>query len=193
MQCNVLPFKLETTSGQITPHAGLAVFGEFVHATGILTQINSELPAPQSNRGYKPACFIEPFMLMLNGGGRSLEDLRKIRMDEGLRNLLKMKIVPSSDAAGDWLRRMGANNGLEGLQKINNQIIRRTIKRDNTTEYTLDIDATQIVAEKQAANFTYKGEKGYMPMVAYSGGIRPPIPLQSGPPVPEQTGPVIPL
>jgi hypothetical protein len=29
--------------------------------------------------------------------------------------------------------------------------------------------------------------------LAYSGGIRPPIPLQSGPPVPEQTGPVIPL
>jgi type I restriction enzyme S subunit len=28
---------------------------------------------------------------------------------------------------------------------------------------------------------------------ADSGGIRPPIPLQSGPPVPEQTGPGIPL
>lgn len=28
---------------------------------------------------------------------------------------------------------------------------------------------------------------------AYSGGIRPPIPLQSGPPVPEQSGPGIPL
>ena len=28
---------------------------------------------------------------------------------------------------------------------------------------------------------------------AYSGGIRPLIPLQSGPPVPEQTGPVIPV
>ena len=28
---------------------------------------------------------------------------------------------------------------------------------------------------------------------AYSGGIRPPIPVQSGPPVPEQTGPVIPV
>jgi len=35
-----------------------------------------------------------------------------------------------------------------------------------------------------------------VPMVekgAYSGAIRPPIPLQSGPPVPEQTGPPIPL
>ena len=167
MQYNVLPFKLETTSDKITPHAGLAVFGEFVHATGLFNQINNEMPAPQSNRGYKPASFIEPLLLMLNGGGRTLEDLRKIRTDEGLRNLLNMEIVPSSDATGNWLRRMGANNGLEGLQKINNQIIRRTIKRDTTTEYTLDIDATQIVAEKQTANMTYKGEKGYMPMVGH--------------------------
>jgi hypothetical protein len=33
----------------------------------------------------------------------------------------------------------------------------------------------------------------YIVQLAYSGGIRPPIPTQSGPPVPEQTGPVIPL
>ena len=57
MQYNVLPFKLETTSDKITPHAGLAIFGEFVHATGLFNQINNELSAPQSNRGYKPGHF----------------------------------------------------------------------------------------------------------------------------------------
>jgi hypothetical protein len=29
--------------------------------------------------------------------------------------------------------------------------------------HTLDIDATQIAADKQAAKYIYKGEKGYMP------------------------------
>ena len=33
--------------------------------------------------------------------------------------------------------------------------------------YTLDIDATQIVAAKREAHITYKGEKGYMPMVGH--------------------------
>ncbi len=33
--------------------------------------------------------------------------------------------------------------------------------------YTLDIDATQIVAEKERAKMTYKGERGYMPIVGH--------------------------
>lgn len=163
----VLPFKLETTKEKITPHAGLAIFGEFIHATGIIHQLNRELPSPGSNRGYQPALFVEPLLLMFNGGGRSLEDLRKIRTDRGLRELLQMKKMPSSDATGNWLRRIGHNDGLAGLQRVNNTIIRRVIKRDNTSQFTLDIDATQIVAEKQTAKFTYKGEKGYMPIVGH--------------------------
>jgi len=163
----VLPFKLETTKEKITPHAGLAIFGEFIHATGIIHQINRELPSPGSNRGYRPALFVEPLLLMLNGGGRSLEDLRNIKTDTGLRELLQIKNLPSSDATGNWLRRMGNRGGLTGLQRVNNTIIRRAIKRDNNSQFTLDIDATQIVAEKHTANVTYKGEKGYMPIVGH--------------------------
>lgn len=164
---SVLPFKLETTNDKITPYAGLALFGEFIHATGLIQQINNEMPAPGSNRGYQPSLFVEPLLLMLHGGGRSLEDLRKISTDGGLRELLKIKSVPSSDATGNWLRRMGNSAGLSGLQKVNNTIIRRAINRDDNSQFTLDIDATQIVAEKYAANFTYKGEKGYMPIVGH--------------------------
>ena len=50
---------------------------------------------------------------------------------------------------------------------MNNSIVRRAIKRDDNSEFTLDIDATQIVAEKHDANITYKGEKGYMPIVGH--------------------------
>ena len=90
MPQSVLPFKLETTNDKITPHAGLAIFDEFIHATGIIQQINSELPAPGSNRGCQPAQFVEPLLLMLHGGGRSLEDLRKIVTDTVMRELLQL-------------------------------------------------------------------------------------------------------
>jgi hypothetical protein len=33
--------------------------------------------------------------------------------------------------------------------------------------HTLDIDATQIVAEKRTTEWTYKGERGYLPMVGH--------------------------
>jgi hypothetical protein len=54
----------------------------------------------------------------LNGGGRSLEDTREIRDDEGLREILPpLEKFPSSDAMGDWLRRMGAMVVLKVLRK----------------------------------------------------------------------------
>ncbi len=37
---------------------------------------------------------------MLQGGGRSLEDLRMLRGDEGLGTLLDLAVIPSSDATG---------------------------------------------------------------------------------------------
>ena len=43
---------------------------------------------------------------MLAGGGRTLEDLSVLRNDEGLRALVQLGDMPSSDATGDWLRRM---------------------------------------------------------------------------------------
>ncbi len=75
--------------------------------------------------------------------------------------------IPSSDAVGDWMRRQGSGSGLVGLGVIRQLVVRRALKGDATTDYTLDIDATQIVAEKEAAKVTYKGERGYMPIVGH--------------------------
>ena len=106
---------------------------------------------------------------MLAGGGRTLEDLRALRGDDGLRSLLHLNEMPSSDATGDWLRRMGAkeSGGLAGLQQVNRCVFRRLLRNDERLGYTLDIDATQIVAEKREARYTYKGEKGYMPLLGH--------------------------
>ena len=43
MTQTVLPFKLGITEEKLTAHAGLAMFGEFVHATGILSEANKAL------------------------------------------------------------------------------------------------------------------------------------------------------
>ncbi len=167
MTQRVLPFKLECTNDTITAHAGLVMFGEFIHALGLPDLINRELPKPGSPRGYKPARFIEPLLLMLHGGGRSLEDLRQIKNDSGLKDLLGIEVVPSPDATGDWLRRMGRGRGLERLEKVNKTFVSRVLNLEIESDFTLDIDATQIVAEKHEAFITYKGERGYMPMVGH--------------------------
>ena len=163
----ILPFKIEMTRDLITPHAGLALLGEVAVGLGFLQSVDKYLPKPGSGAGYKPSEYIFPLILMLNGGGRSLEDTRQIRTDEGLKEILPLKKIPSSDAFGDWLRAMGISDGLYGLDKVNKRLLKRGMEYDGIKAYTLDIDATGIVAEKQSAKMTYKGFKGYMPIVGH--------------------------
>ncbi len=163
----VLPFKLGITKETLTAHAGLALFGEFLHALKLPGWLDEALPGPGGPRGYQPNAFVVPLLLMLQGGGRSLEDLRQVRAEEGLRDVLGLEEMPSSDALGDWLRRMGAGTGLEGLAAVNRKLLARALRPEKTRQFTLDIDATQIVAEKKSAKYTYKGELGYMPIVGH--------------------------
>ncbi len=167
----VLPFKLAASDESLTAQSGLALFGEYLRAMGVGSLIDHELPGPGSAAGYRPSVHALPLVLMLAGGGRTLEDLRVLRHDEGLRSLLQLDEMPSSDASGDWLRRMGAGEtgatGLAKLERVNRSVFRRLLRQDGGTNYTLDMDATQIVAEKHEAHYTYKGEKGYMPMVGH--------------------------
>lgn len=163
-------FKIETTNKKITAHAGLTLVSEAFIAFGLKKDINELLPRSGSNRGYKPQEFIEPLILTLAGGGQHLEDIRMIENDKSLLESLEIKKIPSSDALGDWLRRMGENDdslGLNRLGIVNERFAQRMLKEEETTEYTLDIDATGIEAEKFDAKMSYKGYKGYMPFLGF--------------------------
>ena len=163
----VLPFKIEKTKDIITGHAGLSLLGELIVGLRALELVDRYLPKPGSGAGYTASEYIFPLVLMLNGGGRSIEDLRQIREDRGLREILPLKRIPSSDATGDWLRKMGERRGLGKLAEVNGALLQRGMVDDGRKEYTLDIDATGIVAEKASAKKTYKGFKGYMPITGH--------------------------
>ena len=163
----VLPFKLEATEEMLTANAGLALFGEFAQGLGLARWLAQEMPKPGSGRGYEAGAYVMPLVLMLAGGGRSLEDLRTLKNDTALATVLKREAMPSSDAFGDWLRRSGGEAGLAGLSRINQRLVSTRIGQSGLTAHTLDADASQIVAEKEAAHFTYKGEQGYMPMIGH--------------------------
>ena len=167
MRQTVLPFKLDTTEDCITAHAGLALLGEFIEASKLKMHIDRALPEPGSATGYAPSQVVISLLLMLHGGGRSLEDIRQLRQDQGLVELLGLQNIPSADALGDWLRRMGAGAGLAGLEQVNRALLSQAFPPDVRQSLTLDIDASQIIAEKQAAQYTYKGEKGYMPIIGH--------------------------
>lgn len=96
----VLPFKLEETKDLITAHAGLALLGEFAVGLCLLNALDKDLPTPGSGAGYHASEHVFPLTLMLNGGGRRLEDLRQIRDDNGLREVLPLRRMPSTYSPG---------------------------------------------------------------------------------------------
>ena len=144
---------------------------EFNHGIGLRELTDQYLPGPGSNRGFDPSEIVDTVVLMVHGGGRSLEDLRELKNEEGLMKLIGRDEIPEPDTVGDWLRRMGdpkrGEPGLEGLDRVRVKINERILRRDGIKEYTLDADATEIIGEKADALFTYNWNKGYMPVAGF--------------------------
>jgi len=167
----VLGFKIESTEEELTAHGGLALMAEYNHGLGLRGLVDRYLPGPGSNRGYDPSVFVDSLVLMLQGGGRSLEDLRELEREGALMKLIGREQIPDPDSTGDWLRRMGDSDrgqaGLIGLGQVRDVLNQRILRRDGVVEYTLDADAMQVEAEKREAQFTYQGVKGYMPMLGF--------------------------
>ena len=107
IQQTIFPFKLKMTKEELTAYGGLALMAEFNHGIVLRELTDNYLPGPQSNRGYVPSVFVDTMILMLEGGGRSLEDIRELAYESPLMRIIGREDVPGADAIGDWLRRMG--------------------------------------------------------------------------------------
>lgn len=81
--------------------------------------------------------------------------------------MLNLDRLSSTDATGDWLRWTGDGEGLASLDRVNQRVVERWLRKFSRKAHTLDIDATQIIAEKRSTEWTYKGERGYMPMMGH--------------------------
>ena len=166
MTKNVLNFKLEFSEEEITPYAGLALYAEMYKAIGLDKEIDMTFSAPGSGAGFKANTYIEPLVLMRIGGGKYIEDIRKIAVDKGLRRITEIEKVPSGDAIGDWLRRSSYKK-IEDMKEVNDSFTLRILRRSKQDKFTLDIDAMEIEAEKSTAEYTYNKVKGYMPLLGF--------------------------
>jgi hypothetical protein len=133
---------------------------------GLAERIDQHFPLPNSNRGFRPSEFIKTFILMQHEGSFHLEDIRHIQDDEALRTVLDLNRLPQATTLGDWLRRMGSQPQIRGAwAKVNKALLQSALHR--CKKVTLDIDATEIVAHKTDAEWTYNKNKGFMPMVGH--------------------------
>jgi hypothetical protein len=159
-----LDFQLAPTRDTITGRAGLALFQEAALVLGVRKSIKENLPPPGSGNGFKPQEYVLPLALMLCGGGRTMEDIREIELDEGLRQLCGFTRLPSADAIGQWLRKP---DHLRGMKLVNQFQERQVIVRSERDDFTLDVDATMIETKKQCADMTYLGYRAFEALLSF--------------------------
>lgn len=165
----ILPYNLAETNDKLTSRAGLLSVAQLIETLQLSKRADCLLPQPKSNSGFNPSTYVETFLLMQHGGNFHLDDVRDLRDDEALREVMGLEVVPGARALGSWLHRMSneenrytTSSGVRGL----NQVLLKSAlhKRKNLT---LDIDATEIVSNKSDAQWTYKKNRGYMPIVGH--------------------------
>jgi hypothetical protein len=159
-----LDFQLAPTRDTLTGRAGLALFQEAALVLGVRKSIKENLPAPGSGNGLKPQEYVLPLALMLCGGGRTMEDIREIEMDEGLRQLCGFTRLPGADAIGQWLRKP---DHLKGLKQVNQFQARQVIIRSERNDFTMDVDATMVETKKQCADMTYLGHRAFQALLSF--------------------------
>lgn len=162
----MLPYKFDTTNDLLTSRAGLLSIAQLMETLNQTERIDQHFPLPKSNRGYKPSTFIKTLILMQHEGSFHLDDIRHLQEDEALRTVLNLDKLPSATTLGDWLRRMGKVPSIEDAWvAVNQAVLQSALHR--CKEETLDIDATEIIADKTSAQWTYNKNKGFMPMVGH--------------------------
>jgi len=162
----MLPYKLDTTNDLFTSRAGLICIAQVMEQLKLSKLIDHHFPLPKSNRGFNPSVFIQTLILMQHEGSFHLDDVRHINEDEALREILELKKIPQASTLGEWLRKMGKNtDSFSAWQSVNKVVLKAALH--HCKKVTLDIDATEIIAHKTSAQWTYKKNKGYMPMVGH--------------------------
>ncbi len=162
----ILPYQIKTTNNLLTSRAGLLSIAELMKSLGLAERIDACFPQPGSNRGFRPSVFMETLILMQHEGGFHLDDVRYLQEDSALQTMLGLNQIPQAASLGNWLRRMGKHAQWNAaLTQVNQAVLQSTLHQCKAI--TLDIDATEIIAGKADACWTYKSNRGYMPMVGH--------------------------
>ena len=122
-----------------TAFAGAGLLVELYRDSGASTVAESALPQKRSPKGLRQWQMVESVVLLSALGGECLDDMRRLREDEGLAALLEY-VPPASETARQWLDRFhdeelmtgrpaqgsflpAESGGLAGLREVNKRVI----------------------------------------------------------------------
>lgn len=158
-----MQIKLEHTEERLTRRAGLILVNRFGKSIKLASAIDRAFRAPGSNRGFAASRYVLTLVEMIIDGAVCLEDVRLFENDHAYQELAQIHGYPTSDAIGDWLRRHGNIDGERRVLSVISSLISAFSAGHGLT---LDIDGTIIESDKGDGQMSYKGIRGYHPLLA---------------------------
>lgn len=164
-----------------TAWAGISLLVELYRKLEMDQVANKVLPAKKNSKGLSQGQMVESFILLSALGGECLDDMKRIRTDEGLKEILGYQ-PPAPETARQWLDSfhdetvmlnpplqgsfIPAESGpLAGLKEVNWRLIRNYISNLKPgSEITLDVDTQNIETTKSEAKYCYEGYKAFQAM-----------------------------
>jgi len=157
-----------------TPWAGASLLMEVFRRSGVDAVANKVLPAKGSAKGLKQGQTVGSFVLLSALGGDCIDDMERLRQDEGLEALLGYR-PPAPETARQWLDRFhdetlmteqplqgsfipSESKPLVGLGEVNRRAISAYVETAHPAqEVTLDIDTQLVETTKEGAQHCYEG------------------------------------
>ena len=164
--------------GEVTPYGGLAVAANLVRALGLPRLLDERLEVMKRHLPYTESDHVLTQAYNLYIGGTCLEDLANLQGSEAVRRLLGACRLPDPTTAGDFLRRFGQQelDALdEAIDEAQDRVWRRRFGRRRQPLAIVDLDShvrDVYGAQKEGADFSYKGTWSYHPLVISLAGTQ---------------------
>lgn len=172
--------------GSYTAFAGAGLLIEAYRQGGIGERAERVLPRKRSSKGLTPGQMVECFVVGSALGMDCLEDMERLRQDQGLAAMLGYQ-PPAPETARQWLDRFldrfqdeallgerpaqGAflpveSAGLAGLRQVSLRVVRAYVQAVRPKgSVVLDVDAHFVETAKEGARVCYEGYKAEQAMV----------------------------
>ena len=165
-----------------TAFAGASLLIETYRQAGIGDQAERVLPQKRSPKGLTPGQMVECVVVGSALGMECLEDIERLRQDQGLSGMLGYQ-PPAPETARQWLDRFheealvadrpqqGAflpleSSGLAGLGEVDRRVVHAYVEAVHPgPAVTLDVDAHLVETTKAEAKVCYEGYKAFQPMI----------------------------
>jgi hypothetical protein len=157
---------------------GLGVVHTLGEKMGLPPAINGSLSLLERHVPYWESDHVEAIAYSILLGGTCLQDLERLRQDEGYLQVLGASRLPAPSTAGDFLRRFTTEEPLVRLQEAINGVRQEVWRRQPASfraRAILDVDGTHAPTQgecKEGMGLSHEGIWGYAPLIVSLSGTR---------------------